>query len=46
MSYTQKAHILITLKLYKLKCHIFINTIFHPNKIDIDFDGMLRVTKH
>lgn len=23
ISYTQKAHILITLKLYKLKCHIF-----------------------
>lgn len=46
ISYTQNAHIIITLKLYKSKCHIFINTLFHPNKIDIDFDGMLRVTIH
>lgn len=34
ISYNKKAHTLVTLKLYKIKRHSFINTIFHPNKID------------
>lgn len=44
--YILKVYILVILKFYKFKCYSFINMFFYFNKIDIDFDGMLRVIKY